>query len=247
MKIHKLKIENIASLKGEHLVDFDQFQMDFGSFAITGDTGAGKSTILNCISLALYGKNYRKGIIPTDLITLGESVGRVELIFSSSGNVYHRIWECRVRKKNGEYLKKPVPQNEFYLVQGDKKEVLDIAPEDVIHLTFDQFCKTIILNQGQFSKFLTSGFKDRKDILEKLYHGEKLNGFNPLLREKINALIAGTEQIEAEMSGLTQNFHPDITQEGLKNVEAAHQKAQKVFSFMQELSCDLKDTCSLSS
>ncbi|MCO4755659.1 MAG: SMC family ATPase [Bacteriovoracaceae bacterium] len=241
MKIHKIKINNIASLKGDHTIDFDEFQMDHGSFAITGDTGAGKSTILNSIALALYGLNYKKSLTQADFITLGEAQGKIELEFSCSGRRFLSIWDCRVRKKNGEFLKQPKISKEFYQLGKAEKEILDITPEDVIHLSFDQFCKTIILNQGQFAKFLTSGFKDRKDILEKLYHGEKLQGLNPLLRTKINEYVGQTSKIEAEISGLGQGLLEDVSSEGLKELEKELTSAQRGFSFIENLVTHLKD------
>ena len=241
MKIHKLKIYNIASLKGEHFIDFDEFQADHGSFAITGDTGAGKSSILNSIALALYGQNYKRNLTQADFITLGQAEGKIELEFSCSEKRYLSIWDCRVRKKNGEFLKQPRLSKEFYLLKDGEKQILDIAPEDVIHLNFEQFCKTIILNQGQFAKFLTSGFKDRKDILEKLYHGEKLQGLNPLLRTKINNLVAQVEKIEAEISGLGQGLLEDVSEDGLKTLSKELELSKAKYSFLDELSSHFKD------
>tara|TARA_Y100000780_G_scaffold232596_1_gene268990 strand:- start:134913 stop:138173 length:3261 start_codon:yes stop_codon:yes gene_type:complete len=241
MKIHKLRIYNIASLKGEHFIDFDEFQADHGSFAITGDTGAGKSSILNSIALALYGQNYKRNLTQGDFITLGQAEGKIELEFSCSEKRYMSVWDCRIRKKNGEFLKQPRLSKEFYEIKGGEKHILDISPEDVIHLNFEQFCKTIILNQGQFAKFLTSGFKDRKDILEKLYHGEKLQGLNPLLRSKINQLVGQVEKIEAEISGLGQGLLDDVSEEGLNTLDEELKTLKAKHNFLDELNSHFKD------
>ena len=241
MKIHKLRIYNIASLKGEHFIDFDEFQADHGSFAITGDTGAGKSSILNSIALALYGQNYKRNLTQADFITLGQAEGKIELEFSCSEKRYISVWDCRIRKKNGEFLKQPRLSKEFYQIKDGEKHILDIVPEDVIHLNFEQFCKTIILNQGQFAKFLTSGFKDRKDILEKLYHGEKLQGLNPLLRSKINQLVGQVEKIEAEISGLGQGLLEDVSEEGLTSLDKDLKEIKTKHIFLEELNSHFKD------
>lgn len=240
MKIHKLDIENIASLKGHHVIDFDAFQTEQGSFAITGDTGSGKSTILNCISLALYGKSY-KGLTQGDFVTLGEAYGKVELTFSCAGSMYQSIWGCRVRKKNGEYLKAPSHTKEFFLLNGTDKKPLDAAPEDVIHLSFEQFCKTVILNQGEFARFLTSTFRERKDILEKLYHGEKLDGFNPLLRQKISVFAQEQEQLLAQMQGLGEGILDGYTEAGLEQMSHELEKRKARFQKMETIGEKLKD------
>lgn len=251
MKIHNVEITNIASLKGRHKIDFDAFQMDHGSFAITGDTGAGKSTILNCVALALYGKSYKSNLNQGDFITLGEASGKVELVFSCSGRKYLSVWGCRVRKKNGEYLKNPTHTKEFYLLTGERdgqadgKKVLETTPEDVIHLSFEQFCKTVILNQGEFAKFLTSSFRERKDILEKLYEGDKLDVFNPLLREKISGFAVSMDQIEAQMDGLGQGIQSDVTESGLETLEKSCSLKRDKYSFLEHTSENLRDICEL--
>jgi exonuclease SbcC len=106
MKVHKLIIENIASLRKKHEINFDKFIHESQLFAITGDTGSGKSTLLNCITLALYGKHYKKSIVHYDMVTLGEREGTVELYFEAKKKQYKAIFKSTVRKTNGEYLKK---------------------------------------------------------------------------------------------------------------------------------------------
>ena len=67
MRLIKLKIKNIASLKNEHYIDFSFIQNQAPLFAITGETGAGKSTILNAIGLVLYGKIYKNNVNQNDV------------------------------------------------------------------------------------------------------------------------------------------------------------------------------------
>lgn len=244
MKIHKIQIENIASLKGAHNLDLDEIQIEAGSFAITGDTGSGKSTILNCISLALYGRSY-KNLTQGDFVTLGQSAGKVELEFSCSGRRYLSIWGCRVRKKNGEYLKTPTHTKEFYELQGEEKKILEITPEEVVQLSFEQFCKTVILNQGEFAKFLTSTFRERKDILEKLYQGQKLDSFNPLLRAKVSKFAQDIDQIQAQMDGLGQGISEEVTEEGLENLVSAQKLAEEETQALKSIIEELKDVLEL--
>ena len=185
MKISKIAIENIASLRGQHTIDFENFGQDNSTYAITCETGSGKSTILNSISLALYGQNYKRSLTQIDFVTLGEKSGKIILEFKYNEQFYKSIWQCKVKKNNGEDLKAPKPKRELYHYSENKWIALEKLPEDIINLSFDQFCKTMILNQGEFANFLTSSFKERKDILEKFYDGQKLELLSIKTRQKI--------------------------------------------------------------
>lgn len=175
MRLRKIKIRNIASLRGEHIVDFDEIHGQSALFAITGETGAGKSTILNSIGLALYGKYFKKSIISNDVVTLGEKEGSVELIFELSGKTYLSTWRIKVRKNNGEELAKTTPERGFFVLSGnafeDSREPAPAPIEDTLSLDFEQFTKCVVLNQGEFAKFLMSSFSERRSILEKLCPG----------------------------------------------------------------------------
>ncbi len=101
MRLIKLKIKNIASLRGDHEISFADIQKESSLFAITGETGSGKSTILNSIGLVLYGKVYKSNINQNDLVTLGEKEGAIELIFQAAGKIYYAVWKVKTRKQNG--------------------------------------------------------------------------------------------------------------------------------------------------
>ena len=193
MRLIKLKIKNIASLKGEHEIDFAQIQNQSPLFAITGETGAGKSSILNAIGMVLYGKVYKSNVTQNDLVTLGEKDGHIELIFQAQGKYYLALWRAKVRKQNGELYSTPQPaQREIYNLEGQSfdspKTILTTRMEELLNLDFDQFCKCIILNQGEFAKFLSSSFTERKDILEKLYSGEMLESLSRELKSELDGL-----------------------------------------------------------
>lgn len=185
MHLHWLKIKNIASLFGDHTIDFDQLTSQ-DLFAITGETGAGKSSILNAISLALYGNVYKKQLNQSDLVSLGEREASVEIQFSTKARRYQASWTARVKKKDGTLLIPPKITRFFYEVKGVELQLLDgkLKPEDVLSLDFEQFCKCVILNQGDFAKFLVSNFSERRDILEKLYPSDNLELVGGLAKRK---------------------------------------------------------------
>ena len=207
MRLIKLKIKNIASLKGDHVIDFASIQDQSPLFAITGETGAGKSSILNSIGLALYGKVYKSNVTQNDLVTLGEKEGQIELIFQTQGKYYLAFWRAKVRKQNGELYSTIQPtQREIYSLDGQEfdspKTILNIRTEELLNLDFDQFCKCIILNQGEFAKFLSSSFTERKEILEKLYPGEMLESLSRELKSELDVLQRQKNDLDIELSAL---------------------------------------------
>lgn len=207
MRLIKLKVKNIASLKGEHLINFAQVSYHSPLFAITGETGAGKSSILNSIGLVLYGKVYKSNVTQNDLVTLGEKEGQIELIFQAKGKTYLAFWRAKVRKQNGELYSTPqTPQRELYVLEGDEfdspKTILTLKTEELLNLDFDQFCKCIILNQGEFARFLSSSFTERKEILEKLYPGEMLESLSRELKLELDTLQKQKNDLDIELAAL---------------------------------------------
>lgn len=211
MRLIKIKIHNLASLKGEHEIDFSEIQKVSSLFAITGETGAGKSTILNAIGLSLYGDLYRPQVTQTDVITLGEKEGSVQLIFGLKNSFYLADWRARVRKQNGEALKQPQIVRYLYKLTHpnfeSEKMLIEDKAENLLGLNFDQFCKCIILNQGEFARFLMSSFTERKEILERLYPGEMLENLSKIIRSELDEYQAQKQKLEIEREAINSNHH----------------------------------------
>ena len=231
MRLLKLRVRNIASLRGEHTIDFSEIQRQSPLFAITGETGAGKSTILNSIGLSLYGRLFKTSLQSSDVVTLGEKDGQIDLILTVKGKNYLASWRTRVRKQNGEaYATPPSPSRELYELQGDEfdspKRIAVSKIEDILNLDFDQFSKCVILNQGEFARFLTSSFTERKDILEKLYPGEVLENLSRTLRSELAEIEKNLSDLEINLSTLEEESS------GLENL------TQKIEEFKNKLSLD---------
>ena len=101
MKLIQLSMKNITSFKGIHEIDFS-FLNEENLFAITGHTGTGKSSILTAISLALYGKNYKKALSSNDFVSLGASDAFAKLIFKHNHEIYTAVWEIKLKKKGSD-------------------------------------------------------------------------------------------------------------------------------------------------
>ena len=189
MKIQKLTIHNIASIV-DAVIDFEASPLaESEVFLITGDTGSGKSTILDAICLALYANTPRlrntemeggtkdgNGSItikdPRQLMRKNTGEAFVSLTFTgNNGTHYKATWSvARAHKKPSGNLqaKDWVLEN---LDTGKKLEKdVEIKEEinSAIGLEFDQFCRTTILAQGEFTRFLNSADKDKAEILEKI-------------------------------------------------------------------------------
>jgi len=244
MKFHSIEIENITSLKGYHKIDFDNLLQSESLLAITGPTGSGKSSILTSISLALFGKNYKTTLSSADFVTLDQEKGSVILNFSVGLKKYKATWSCKVRKKSGELIKRPTPSRNIFF----NEEALETNAEDIIGLNFDQFSKTVILNQGEFSRFLTSTFKDRKDILEKLYNGEQLSHLNEILKNKLKEASRKKELLDSKIDNslpFTEELFNDYEIE-LKNLNIDLEKSRSNENNLAHLIKKIEDSIEIS-
>jgi len=179
MKILKLKALNINSLKGETVIDFTKLLNNNALFAITGPTGAGKSTILDIITCALYGKTARlinkkghSGNSVNELMARHTGECYCEVEFEIKGTVYRSSWTQKRARKNalGKFQSAKM---ELSAVQSDKvlKSTLTDVPkyvEELSGLDFDRFIQSMMLAQGSFDAFLKAKESDRSTLLEKI-------------------------------------------------------------------------------
>ena len=184
MFIKKLFIKNLNSLKGSFEIDLSSEVFSNNPiFAITGDIGAGKSTILDAICLALYQKTPRVKSTTKEelnlgqLSTIGTSDSYAKVIFENKGITYRSSWMVGLisRGENAGTWNSPSVDLEIWkngafesLPDASKKNEHAKKIEAAIGLNFDQFEKTILLAQGSFSKLLKAKEEERTDIIEKL-------------------------------------------------------------------------------
>ena len=178
MKILRLRFKNINSLRGEHTIDFSSEPLlSSGLFAIIGPTGSGKTTILDVISLALYNRIPRHN----DKISRGYIEKTGAILTRNTEDAYALAeYEC----PRGRYISKwsistartgKLRDYDMELSEVDTKKILDLKKneipkrnENLVGLKYDQFIKSILLAQGDFSKFLKSSKDERGDLLEKI-------------------------------------------------------------------------------
>ncbi|UTA69053.1 AAA family ATPase [Emticicia sp. 21SJ11W-3] len=193
MKILAIRIKNLASLEGNTEIDFCSEPLcSAGIFAITGSTGAGKSTILDALCLALYGKTPRylqareSGIEITDaqggaisqgdvrgILRDGTGDGFAEVDFVGvDGQRYRTTWRVRRARDRADgslqqysITLKNIDTNTD--TPGKKNEILEEI-ERLVGLNFEQFTRSVLLAQGDFTAFLKAAKDEKSALLEKL-------------------------------------------------------------------------------
>ena len=193
MKILKIKGKNLASLGAEFEIDFTREPLaSAGVFAITGNTGSGKSTILDAICLALYDSTPRmnkaketnvqlkdvndKSISQNDSRSIlrrgtAECYAQVEFL-ATTGDRYRATWSVRRagNKPSGSLQKvdmSAVNVETGEPLQGTKSDIQARLTE-LVGLSFEQFSRSVLLAQGDFASFLKAKKDEKAEILEKL-------------------------------------------------------------------------------
>lgn len=230
MKILRISVRNIASLSGEHTVDFTkQPLLGTALYSISGPTGSGKSTLLDALCLALYSETPRlnavEGAIAVDergksvaqddsrnLLRRGCVEGSAEVAFVGvDGAIYTAQWKVwRARNKPDGPLQ-PVQMvllqgnvsanQEGVVVSGAKISEVKAAIVSKIGLTFDQFRRAILLAQGDFATFLKANDHQRAEILQALTGTARFARISQAVFERNRVERCALEELESRLQG----------------------------------------------
>ncbi len=176
MKILIIRFKNLNSLAGEWEINLqDESFTSSGIFAITGPTGSGKTTILDAICLALYGRTPRLDKISAtanEIMTRQTGDCFAEVTFSSSEGIFRCNWR---QKRAGKKADGKLQQPDHEIIDAKTGKVLESRIRDVAakvrHVTgmnFEQFTRSMLLAQGGFAAFLDAKPDDRAPILEQI-------------------------------------------------------------------------------
>ncbi|MEC5394392.1 AAA family ATPase [Bergeyella sp. RCAD1439] len=225
MKILQLRFKNINSLSGDNEIDFTHpsFSSE-GLFAITGNTGAGKSSILDAIVLALYGKTPRVEISASEnaVMTRGEKDCYSEIVFEVSGKQWKASWQ-QEKNRNGNL--KPVHRriaDADNRIVADQVRACDAKIVEIVGLTFEQFTKVILLAQGSFAAFLQAKPNEKGELLEQMTGTEIYGEISRRVFERNKTENRILEKIALELEA----FRP-LSEEETRSLDEAFKEAEQ--------------------
>ena len=191
MRPVRLEMSAFGPYAGREVIDFDKLGTE-GLYLITGDTGAGKTTIFDAIRFALYGvasgENREKSMLRSQY-ALPETETYVLLEFICNGKNYRvrrnpEYW--RPSKRGESRLTKEPAGAELVYPDGDvrtKEREVTKSIEDLLGIDKDQFARISMIAQGDFLKLLLAETKDRKNILSKIFHTGNYQKLEERLKE----------------------------------------------------------------
>ncbi len=270
MRILELRFKNLNSLYGEWSIDFTQPEYLFdGIFVITGPTGAGKSTILDAICLALYGKTPRlKSIGKASNEIMSRQTGEcfAQVIFETQKGVFQCHWgQHKARKKpDGNLIdsKHEISDIKTGKVLESKKRDVAVRIEKETGMDFERFTRSMMLAQGGFAAFLEASPDNRAPILEQITGtgiyseiSKQVHERNSIESKKLDLLMAQTDGIavltdeeEAACNGQLTLKQESEKKESAKNktLEKSIRVLEEINKLKQELLSIDEETCDLS-
>ncbi|WP_304252056.1 AAA family ATPase [Parabacteroides gordonii] len=269
MKILAIRGRNLASLEGEFEADFtSEPLLSAGIFAISGPTGAGKSTILDAMCLALFARTPRtdqakennvklrdvnEEVLPQSdprfLLRRGTASGYAEVDFLAlNGHGYRSRWSVgRARDKENGRLQSP--RVTLYNIDKEEEEQgtrseLQARVVELIGLTFEQFTRSVLLAQNDFSTFLKAEQGEKASLLEKLTGTELYSAISRTIFEKNAVAKEAYDKIQARIQGielLTEEAEQEL-QARLKESETSLLALEKAKVEQQTLQEAVKST-----
>lgn len=243
MRILRIHINNLNSLRLQTSIDFEQAPLSQADiFAITGDTGAGKTTILDAITLALYGRVARDKDAHKEVMSYGAVECQAELEFSVDADRYLASWRMhRARhKQDGNLL---APQRELakwndkekaFRPIAEKVREVEEAVKNITKLDFERFTRSVMLAQGDFAAFLKASDKERSDLLERITGTGIYSELSGAAFERYRQEEQSLKQLQEQQAQLLQFGEEQVSKEQLQTVRTETQQESSKLEKLQK-------------
>ena len=223
MRIHTIRLANLNALTGSWEIDLNHPAYSDNIYALTGPTGAGKTTILDAISLALYGRTPRLariGKAGNEIMSRHSGTCHAEITFSTRTGRYRSHWsQHRARRKAGGELQNPKHE----LADAESGELLATGLKDVAAaierltgMDYQRFTRAMLLAQGDFAAFLRAAPDERAPLLEQITGTEIYSRISIAVHERLRDALEQQRQLATETAGITPldaATHTALTQE----------------------------------
>ncbi|MDQ0246554.1 exonuclease SbcC [Bacillus fengqiuensis] len=238
MKPITLTIAGLHSFREKQVIDFETL-CEGGVFGIFGPTGSGKSSILDAMTLALYGKVERAANNTQGILNHAEKELHVAFTFEleNAENKYRYTVERSFKRSDELRVKSAtsrlIEEQEERFVLADKTSDVNQQVQELLGLTIDDFTRAVVLPQGKFAEFLSLKGVERRQMLQRLFNLEQYGDrLNKQLREKVQKLNSDLDKIIAEQAGLGDASAERLkeAEEELKNGDMLLQKREKELS-----------------
>lgn len=219
MRPIRLEFQAFGPYKGKEVVDFEQLSSQ-GLFLICGETGSGKTMILDAITYALYGKSSGNLREKMDSLRCRQSEWGVDTYVKFEFETDHQIY-CFERRLECKRKNLSEKQNAFVkndkgvfepLFENCRKDDMDKKAQELIGLDYNQFRQVIILPQGQFEKLLTANSDEKEKVLVSIFGVDKW-------QEIAGCFYARVENKRKELTRAKEKIDHKLEEEECSSVE----------------------------
>ena len=239
MKPVSIRFKCFGPYLNEQFIDFTQLEKS-GLFLICGETGSGKTTILDAISYALYGKSSgaTRGELPVMRCKLAQPKDEtlVEFIFDSGGHRYRFTRSLKYGRKNLNDSHDCARLEDGVFVpifENPRSKTVSDKAQELIGLTYEQFRQVIVLPQGQFETLLVSKSEDKEKILVSLFRADRWHRIAEELHRRVEVQNQNVKQQRQIIKAKLQEY-------GCDNLDALTLLGEETAERLQQLNKELQ-------
>lgn len=230
MRPTKLSVQGLTAYRQPVEVDFSELDL----FAITGETGSGKSSLVDAICFALFGQAPRVGGRVRELISQGEDRLKVSLEFSANGGRY------RIHRETGRKGQKPpqierfdAKEDEWMPEEPDRVRDANAFIEQLLQMDYEAFVRSVLLPQGQFQEFLAGKPDERRKVIDRLLDLDVFRRMearaNTIAREAEGRAGDIARRLDAELADAT----PDALKQAKADLKTLQARTKELAALRQ--------------